>query len=352
MPVVTINGQRVEAAAGASILDVARKAGYYVPSLCWHVKTGRTAACRICAVEVEGARGLVMACNADVADGMVIRTETAQVLEARRMIVELLLADGDHDCLVCEASGKCELQDAAYRLGILRPPYRLEKPALPVDDSHPMFLRNPNKCIGRYRCIKGCNQVVVNEVLDMAYRGTRSLVIADQLAAMGSSSCVACGECVQMCPTGALIERKASRKGRSWDLEQVRTTCPYCGVGCQVVLHVDQAVNRVVKVTGADAVPPNDGMLCVKGRFGYDFPASPRRLTDPLIRKDGELVPVSWDEALDFTAKRLSEIKAAHGADAISLISSSRDMNENSYAGQKFARAVLGTNNVDNCART
>jgi formate dehydrogenase major subunit len=352
MPTITLNGKTFETPDHQTILEVARARGVYVPSLCYHPKTGQAASCRICAVEVEGARGLVMACHTQVWDGMVIHTDTPQVLEARRLIVDLLLSDGTHDCLSCEVCGRCELQEAAYRLGIERPSERVDGPLLPLDLSHPMIARNPNKCIHCFRCIVGCNDVVVNGVLDMAFRGHGSMVVADQGAPLGESSCVGCGECVQLCPTGALVEKKTMELGRTWNPEVVQTTCPYCGVGCQMHLHVDRQRNRVVRVTGVEGAPPNDGMLCVKGRFAFDFPASPKRLTQPLLRRNGALEPVSWDEALDYTAQRLREIRDVYGPDAISGISSSRDNNENSYAAQKFMRGVLGTNNIDNCART
>ena len=215
-----------------------------------------------------------------------------------------------------------------------------------------MIVRN-RTCIHCFRCVDGCNDVVVNEVLDMAFRGHGSLVVADQDAPLGESSCVGCGECVQLCPTGALIEKKTMDLGRPGTWSWCRTTCPYCGVGCQMPTCTSTGrANRVVRVTGVEGAPPNDGMLCVKGRFAFDFPASPRRLTQPLIRRDGAHEPVSWDEALDYTARRLGEIRDVYGPDAISAVSSSRDNNENSYAAQKFMRAVIGTNNIDNCART
>jgi len=351
MVALELDGKPVEAAEGATILDVARAHDAYVPTLCYHRKTGQSSACRSCAVEVEGVRGLVMACSTPVRDGMVVHTGGDAALRAQRTVVELLLAEGHHDCLSCEVNGACELQDAAYRLGIEHVP-EPRADLLALDLSHPMIVRDPNKCIHCFRCIKGCNDVVVNNVLDMAFRSQRSVVVADRDAPLGESSCLACGECVQLCPTGALTERKAMGLGRVWNLDEVRTTCPYCGVGCQVVLHVDRARNRVVRVTGAEGVAPNDGMLCVKGRFGYDFAASPKRLTRPLLRRNGRLEPVGWDEALDFTAARLREIRSAYGADSICGVSSSRDDNENAYAAQKFMRGVMGTNNIDNCART
>lgn len=352
MPEITLNGKAVQVEEGWTILEAAREQGLYIPSLCYHPKVGQSGMCRICAVEVEGARGLVMSCITQVTDGMVVNTESEKVLEARRTIVNLLLSDGEHDCLSCEMCGSCELQDAAYHLGIERPSILIDKPRADVDQSHPMLVRNPNKCIHCYRCIKGCNNTVVNEVLSMGYRGHESLVVADQNLPMGESSCVGCGECIQLCPTGALTEKKSVGTGRPWDLKKMRTTCPYCGIGCQMWLHVNTAENRVVKVTGDEDGAPNEGMLCVKGRFGFDFPSSEKRLTTPLVKKNGKHVPVSWEEALDYTAMRLKEIREEFGADAVSGISSARDTNENNYASMKFIRAVIGTNNIDHCART
>jgi formate dehydrogenase major subunit len=228
----------------------------------------------------------------------------------------------------------------------------MDEPKEAMDTSSDFIVMNPNKCIVCGRCVAGCNDVVVNEVLTFANRGYKTKVVCDTSVPMAESTCVQCGECVQLCPTAAITERKSMGMGREWELEKVNTTCPYCGVGCQMTLYVDKANNRIARVKGREGIAPNEGMLCVKGRFAYDFPSSPKRLTKPLIKKNGEQVEVSWDEALDYTAGRLREIKEKHGPEAYAAIACARSTNENAYAMQKFARAVMGTNNVDHCART
>ena len=184
----------------------------------------------------------------------------------------------------------------------------------------------------------------------MGYRGNRMSVVCDLDKPMGESSCVICGECVQLCPTGALIEKKPMGRESNRDTLKVRTTCPYCGIGCQIFLHVRE--NEILKVTGVEAAKPNYGSLCIKGRFGYDFVNSPDRLKSPLVRKDGKLVEVSWEEALDYTAKKLSQIKEENGPDSIVGIGCARTTNEDNYLMMKLMRGVIGTNNVDHCART
>jgi predicted molibdopterin-dependent oxidoreductase YjgC len=345
-----IDDRYIETVEGNTVLNVAKQHGIYIPTLCYHPRTRQAGKCRMCIVEVERMPGLQISCSLPVRDGMVVHTKTERIIETRKMIIELLLANGKHNCITCEANGACDLQEVAYNLGIEQSSFPVHGREMPVDASCPMIIRDMNKCIQCYRCVHGCNRIVVNEVLDMGYRGSRMTVVCDTDKPMGESSCVVCGECVQLCPTGALTEKKAVGRGRAWDLKKTRTTCPYCGVGCQIDLHVRN--NEIIKVTGAENVEPNFGTLCVKGRFGYDFVHSPHRLRTPLIRRNGRFEEASWDEALEYTAQRFLDIKEKHGPDSIVGIGCARSTNESNYVMMKFMRAVIGTNNVDHCART
>jgi len=347
---IVINDRTYAVQAGQTVLQAARANGIYIPSLCYHPKTGPASRCRACVVEIDGMRGLQTSCTIQVSEGMRIKTDTEKVRQAQRMVVELLVASGRHNCMTCERNGDCELQDAVYYLGI-------ESPSFPVDDdfesddSSEFILRDHGKCILCGRCIAGCNTTVVNRVLDFGYRGGRTKVICDDDLPMGQSTCVQCGECVQLCPVGALTDKRARGLGRTWELEKVDTVCPYCGVGCRITLHIDRKVNRVVRITGTEDGPVNQGMLCVKGRYGFDFLGSPERLATPLIKENGAFRPAGWDEALTLVARRLGEIKGQYGPDAIGGLCSAKCTNEENFVFQKFVRGGLGTNNVDHCAR-
>ncbi len=353
-PTLTINGMTVEFQPGQTILEVARAAGIYtIPTLCHLKDTTATGSCRMCMVEVERARTLLPACATVAAAGMVIHTESPRIDASRRMVLELLLASGNHNCLVCEANGVCELQALAYRYQVATPDF-----AYPPD--HPYYLednknlirRDLSKCIMCGRCVRACNEKQVNQAISIGYRGAHNKIVTRADITYSDSDCVFCGQCVQDCPVGALLELKAMGQGRPWETHKVRTTCPYCGVGCQLLLHV--RAGKIIKVTGVEGAAPNKGRLCVKGRFGYDFIYSPERLTTPLVRdkKGGELREASWDEALDLVAAKLKETIAKHGPDSVAGVSCARSLNEDSYQMQKLFRAVIGTNNIDHCART
>ena len=350
---LTIDGRVIEAAPGQTVLDAARAAGIYIPALCYHPRTGKAGRCRACVVEVEGQRGLKESCALPAREGMVVHTDTPKVDATRRMVVDLLLAEGHHNCISCQANGACELQDMAYFLGIERPAFLIESEPYPLDASSEGIVRDADKCIHCGRCVLACQNVVVNQVLAFAYRGGHAKVVCDDDLPMGDSSCVQCGECVQVCPVGSLVLRQPKeRKFRPSETTATKVTCPYCGVGCQIDLHtLDNKYAFAMAHEGQWERQPNRAMLCLKGRFGLDFVDAPDRLRHPLIRKNGELVEASWDEALDLVAERFKAVKADHGPDALGFFTSAKVTNEENYALGRFARAVIGTNNIDHCAR-
>ena len=349
---IAINEKSLDAREGQTVLEVARANGIYIPSLCYHPRTGPAGKCRACVVEIDGMRGLQTACTVAAKEGMSVVTNSENVLNAQRLVMDLRLASGKHDCLACEQNGACELQDAAYFLGIERPSFTLPEEEYELDDSSEFISVDHSKCIKCGRCVEGDNRNVVNEVLDFGYRGHTTKVICDNDLPMGKSTCVQCGEGVQLCPVGALTDKLAKGKGRPWELDKVETVCPYCGVGCRMTLHIDRKRNRIVRVTGVEDGPANDGMLCVKGRYGFDFVGSDERLKTPLVKdRNGVFQPVGWAEAFTLIAGKFGEIKKKHGADSIGGLASAKVTNEENFAFQTFIRKEVGTNNVDHCAR-
>ncbi|MDK2929886.1 MAG: formate dehydrogenase alpha subunit [Bacillota bacterium] len=346
---VTIDGKRVDVEPGTTVLEAARAAGADIPTLCHDPALPPMGACRLCVVEVEGAKGPVASCAMPVSDGMVVRTETDKVIASRRFILDLLLSDHPKDCLTCEKNGACKLQEYAYRYGVRSPRLvgRTRKPSL--DQDNPFIERDNEKCILCGRCVRVCQGVQQVGAIDYAYRGFDSKVTPAYDEGLDESPCVFCGNCVAVCPVGALTPKMEKMTGRAWEKSRVRTICPYCGTGCAIFLLVKDG--KVVGVEPAKDGPANHGWLCVKGRFGYEFIHHPDRLTQPLVRRDGKLVPATWDEALDLVASRLGEVKRQHGPDAVAGLSSARCTNEENYVIQKFMRAAIGTNNIDHCAR-
>lgn len=347
---LTIDGREVKASPDQTILEVARENGIYIPTLCHYPRTTNVGACRVCVVEVEKARSLVASCCMPVSAGMVIKTDTKPVRDAQKMIVELLWASGDHNCLMCEKNGECELQDLVYWLGIEKPRFPIDAPGYEVEKTNTMITRDLNKCVLCGRCVRACNEIQVNEVLDFSLRGSRAKVGPAFDTDYIDSECYFCGECVDACPVGAITFAQARFAGRPWEMEKVRTTCTYCGVGCQLDLNIHEG--KIIKVTGnRDYGPPNQGSLCVKGRFAIDFVQHESRLQMPLIRKNGALEEATWEEAYDLVARNFAAIKQKYGPDSLAGLSSGRCTNEENYLFQKFMRAVIGTNNVDHCAR-
>jgi predicted molibdopterin-dependent oxidoreductase YjgC len=346
---LTIDGREVRAEEGMTIFEAARKAGISIPHLCYRHDLTPTTSCRLCVVEVEGTRTLVASCALPVAPKMVVRTDTKRVQDARKLVVELLLSDHPYDCMTCEKSGSCKLEKYAYEFGIRKTRFQGEKHEYPLRAVNPFYERDYNKCILCGRCVTVCHEVQYCEAVDYSKRGFTTKVAASFDHSMQETPCVFCGNCVSVCPVGALSEKAGRFQGRDWELKKVSTTCSYCGVGCTLVLNVKD--NQVLKVTSDEDLGVNKGWTCVKGRFGFDYIHSPDRLTEPLIREGDKFRPASWDEALDRVAEGLKKVKADHGPEAIGVLVSAKCTNEENYLLQKLARAALGTNNVDHCAR-
>jgi predicted molibdopterin-dependent oxidoreductase YjgC len=347
---LTIDGNQVTVPKGTTILKAAQQAGAFIPTLCHDDHLTSTGACRICVVEVKGARALVASCCAEANEGMEVQTASPAVIEARKTILELMLDNHPVDCLTCHNAGDCKLQDYAYFYGVKPGAFGGEMKNYDIEDDNLFIVRDMNKCILCGKCLRACEEKQGRAVIDFAYRGFKTKVTTALDKPLADSVCVSCGSCVAVCPTGALTEKAMLGKARKWEVQKVRTTCPFCGVGCNFDLNVKDG--KLIGVTSNPESPANERDLCVKGRFGVDFVNNPKRLTKPLIKKNGEFMESSWDEALDLVANKLGEIKSKYGSDAIAALSSARCTNEENYLMQKFMRAGIGTNSIDHCART
>jgi formate dehydrogenase alpha subunit len=351
---VSINGRSVMGRRGQSILELALEKGIEIPNLCYDERLRASGSCRLCVVEVDGQNGPVCACTFEIQPGMVVRTETEEVRAIRKTILELLFYEHRGSCTTCDENGDCKLQRYAYeyqlsdsvfeRSGVIErgENYTTGNAALEYDT---------NKCIRCGRCIRICEEVQADSALTFKNRASSVEVTTAFDIPLNESTCELCGQCISSCPTGALYERAAKGKGQCKDLVRTRTTCAYCGVGCQIDLNVNPKANEIVRVTSEAGCIPNDGNLCVKGRFGMDFVSSDKRLTEPLIRRDGKFEKATWEEAIKFVADNLKRIRSESGADSIAGLSSAKCTNEDNYVFQKFIRACIGTNNVDHCAR-
>jgi predicted molibdopterin-dependent oxidoreductase YjgC len=357
---LTIDNQRIQTDPGKTILQAALEGGINIPILCHHPALPPEGACRICLVEIEQQRALQPACTFPATEGLVVHTRSSKVVEARKFVLELLLSDHPFDCMTCDATGSCLLQDLAYEYGVRAEVAPGRRHQYLVDDPNPFIRVDRNKCILCRRCVRACSYINGVEAISVVYRGFDARIAFGTDSFMAESACEFCGSCVTVCPTGALYPKLSIGQGRAWQVERTQTVCSYCGVGCQLILEVRD--NRIVKVESAWEGPANHGWTCVKGRFGYDYVHHPDRLTRPRVRRyllegtlrppdRGEWVEVDWDTALKITACKLREARDRHGSDSVGVLTSAKCTNEENYLMNKFARQVIGTHNIDHCAR-
>ncbi|MFO7951407.1 MAG: molybdopterin-dependent oxidoreductase [Bacillota bacterium] len=345
---LTIDGQEIEVAPGTTILEAARQLDIDIPTFCHDPELPPNGACRICVVEVEKARALVASCVAPAGPDMVVHTESERVINARKNNLHLLLANHHLDCITCEKTGDCKLQDYCYRYGVASTEFEGDFKNLPYDDTNEFFLRDMNKCILCGICVGKCQQVVGAGAIDFTRRGFVTNVSPGFEDPIEKSSCVFCGMCIDNCPVGALIPKYTFGKGRPWQAEAVQAVCPYCSLGCNINLHVKD--NEVIGVSPIKDSLVNRDHLCVKGKFGWDFVYSRDRVTAPLVKTNGTFVEVTWEEALDYIVDNFRDIQGRFGADSLMGLSSPKASNEDNYLFQKLIRS-LGSNNVDSYTR-
>jgi NADH-quinone oxidoreductase subunit G len=343
----TVDGKKLTAPAGTLLIDACRKAGIEIPAFCYYPGLSLQAACRMCVVRQEKVPKLQTACTTIVAEGQVFTTESEEIAQARRSTLELLLGNHPLDCPVCDAGGECELQDMTFKYGAGESLYAEAKEHRDEQQWSPAVFFDRPRCILCYRCVRMCGEGMDVWALGVRNRGVHSTIVpngGDRL------DCEQCGMCIDVCPVGALTSGSYRYKTRPWEMNHVSTVCAHCGDGCKVTLGVRQTNDgaEIVRADNRDKSGINGDFLCAKGRFGFDFVGSPERLTTPLIRNSqGKLEPATWEQALNLAASKLKEVRDGRGGAAIGVIGSNRTTNEENYLLQKFARTLLGTNNID-----
>ncbi len=343
---LTIDGKKVTAPAGTLLIEVCRSVGIEVPSFCYYPGLSLQAACRMCVVEIEKIPKLQTACTVPVTEGMVVVTANEKVTQARKATLELLLGNHPLDCPVCDAGGECELQDMTFKYGAAESRYMEGKLHKEEQQWSPVVFFDRPRCILCYRCVRVCGEGMDVWALGVQNRGVHSVIAPNQGDHL---DCEECGMCIDICPVGALTSGAYRYKTRPWEMNHVSTICTHCGDGCKTTLGVRRAESgmQIVRGDNRDKSGINGDFLCIKGRYAFDFTQHEERLSRPLLRKEGRLAPVSWEEAIDFAARRLREVRDAADGAAIGVVGSTRTTNEESYVLQKLARMVLETNNID-----
>jgi NADH-quinone oxidoreductase subunit G len=349
----TVDGKKLTAPAGTLLIDACRKAGIEIPAFCYYPGLSLQAACRMCVVRQEKVPKLQTACTTTVAEGQVFITESPEIAQARKATIELLLGNHPLDCPVCDAGGECELQDMTFKYGAGESQFVEVKHHRDEQQWSPAVFYDRPRCILCYRCIRMCGEGMDVWALGIHNRAADSVIVPNVLGTERGGQqldCEQCGMCIDVCPVGALTSGSYRYKTRPWEMNHVSTVCTHCADGCKVTLGVRQANDgsEIVRADNRDKSGINGDFLCAKGRFGFDFIESPDRLTQPLVRNaQGKLEPATWEHAIRVAAANLKEIRDSRGFSAIGVIGSNRTTNEENYLLQKFARTVLGTNNID-----
>ena len=346
---ITIDGREIPFDHGRTILEVCKDEKIPIPTLCHDNRLKPYGGCRLCIVEVQGAPRPLTSCTTPAENGMVVTTQSEKLSRLRKTTLELLLSNHPKDCMVCEAAGDCELQELVYFHDVDMDRFKGESCDLPIRQDNWFISYDPKKCIVCGRCTRICNEVVMAGTISIVNRGFDSRPDTAFERRRTLDNCEFCGQCVSACPTGALTDRKSLGKGRVTEVERVKTTCSYCGTGCNFFLNVKDG--KVVRVTSDYDAPVNHGNLCIKGRYGFDFIHHEDRIKTPLIKEGDGFREASWDEALNLVADRFKELIDKYGADAAGGFSSSRCSNEENFLLSKWVRCAVGSNNVDNCAR-
>ncbi|HEU5412879.1 MAG TPA: NADH-quinone oxidoreductase subunit NuoG [Candidatus Angelobacter sp.] len=343
---ITVDGKQVTAPAGTLLIEACKAVGIEVPSFCYYPGLSLQAACRMCLVRIEKMPKLQTACTVPITDGMVVTTDSDEVRQARKSMIELLLGNHPLDCPVCDAGGECELQDMTFKYGAAESRYMEGKLHKEEQQWSPVVFFDRPRCILCYRCVRVCGEGMDVWALGIQNRGSGSVIAPNRDDHL---ECEECGMCIDICPVGALTSGAYRYKTRPWEMNHVGTVCTHCGDGCKTTLGVRRSDTGmdIVRGDNRDKSGINGDFLCIKGRYAFDYFDHPARLRQPLVRQDGKLVPVTWEEAIDHVGKRLREIRDSKGGQAIGVIGSNRTTNEENYLLQKFARTVLGTNNID-----
>ncbi len=361
MPDVTfkVDGKTLTAPAGTLLIEACKSHGIEIPAFCYYPGLSLQAACRMCVVRLEKVPKLQTACTTPVAEGMVVTTDSPEIAQSRKAMLQMILANHPLDCPVCDAGGECELQDMSFKYGAADSFFAEPKNHREEQKWSPVVYFDRPRCILCYRCVRVCGEGMDVFALGIQNRNVSSVIapnvpaelsgVVENGIELAQLDCEQCGMCIDICPVGALTSGTYRYKTRPWEMNHTGTVCTHCGDGCKTTLGVRSISDgsEIVRGDNRDKSGINGDFLCVKGRYAFDFANNIERLTSPLLRKDGKLTPVSWDEALSFAGNKLRDLRQDRGPNSIAIIGSNRTTNEENYLLQKFARTVIGTNNID-----